>query len=284
MAKAISTGQALFVLSQFAVKEPRTVIYLIPESRDRAFRKRCEAFRIPNDKTKFMARTVSLGPTLQLDDPILLQAVKETKAVVFLDTAVRFMKGADENSAAQNRLLVNDVINFLANGAVCVVLAHHATKTSPNEPMTQENMLRGTSDFAAMCDQIYGIRKDRNLYDNGEGPMELDLVNLKDREQIGELTKIRLAASQKRRGDVAATSIINATGNFRVIDKDTNNQRTVQDLLHIVKGDVLITKKELARGTGMSEYEVEPNVGSAVWPRVKGCTQGAAPWHQDVAV
>jgi len=283
MAKAISTGQPLFGLSQFAVKEPRTVIYLIPESRDRAFRKRCEAFRIPNDKTKFMARTVSLGPTLQLDDPILLQAVKETKAVVFLDTAVRFMKGADENSAAQNRLLVNDVINLLANGAVCVVLAHHATKASPNEPMTQENMLRGTSDFAAMCDQIYGIRKDRNLYDNGEGPMELDLVNLKDREQIGELTKIRLAASQKRRGDVAATSIINATGNFRVIDKDTNNQRTVQDLLHIVKGDVLITKKELARVTGMSEYEVESKLRSAGWHRVKGGTEGASPWHQDVA-
>jgi hypothetical protein len=141
MAKCICTGQPLFGLSQFNVVEPRTVIYLIPESRDRAFRKRCEAFHIPNDKTKFMARTVSLGPTLQLDDPILLQAVKDTKAVVFLDTAVRFMKGADENSAAQNRLLVNDVINLLANGAVCVVLAHHATKASPNEPMTQENML-----------------------------------------------------------------------------------------------------------------------------------------------
>jgi AAA domain-containing protein/primase-like protein/bifunctional DNA primase/polymerase-like protein len=282
MAKAISTGQPLFGLSQFVVKEPRTVIYLIPESRDRAFRKRCEAFRIPNDKEKFMARTVSLGPTLQLDDPILLQAVRDTKAVVFLDTAVRFMKGADENSAAQNRLLVNDVINLLANGAVCVVLAHHATKASPNEPMTQENMLRGTSDFAAMCDQIYGIRKDRNLYGNGEGPMELDLVNLKDREQIGELTKIRLAASQKRRGDAAPTSIINATGNFRVIDKDANHQRTVEDLLHIVKGDVLITKKELARVTGMSEYEVESKLRSTGWHRVKGGTEGASPWHQDV--
>src|SRR5260370_7635990 len=106
----------------------------MPESRDRVLRKRCEAFRIPTDKTKFMARTVSLGPTLQLDDPILLQAVKETKAVVFLDTAVRFMKGADENSAAQNRLLVNDVINLLANGAVCSALAHHAPTPPPHAP------------------------------------------------------------------------------------------------------------------------------------------------------
>src|SRR6266404_4348478 len=284
MAKAISTGQPLFGLSQFAVKEPRTVIYLIPESRDRAFRKRCEAFRIPDDKTKFMARTVSLGPTLQLDDPNLLQAVKDTKAVVFLDTAVRFMKGSDENSAAQNRLLVNDVINLLANGAVCVVLAHHATKASPNEPMTQENMLRGTSDFAAMCDQIYGIRKDRNLYDNGEGPMELDLVNLKDREQIGELTKIRLAASRKGRGEPTPTSIINSTGDFLVVDKEMNRQRSVSDLLAIVKGDVLITVKELARKTAMSEYEVESQLRSANWHRVKGGKEGASPWHQDVGL
>lgn len=283
MAKAICTGEPLFGLSQFAVAEARTVIYLIPESRDRAFRKRCEAFRIPNDKTKFMARTVSLGPTLQLDDPILLQAVKETKAVVFLDTAVRFMKGADENSAAQNRLLVNDVINLLANGAVCVVLAHHATKASPNEPMTQENMLRGTSDFAAMCDQIYGIRKDRNLYDNGEGAMELDLVNLKDREQIGELTKIRLAASRKGVGE-SPTSIINEMGNFQVVDKEMNHQRSVQDLLRVVKQDVLITLKELARVTALSEYEVESMLRSAGWHRVKGGKEGASPWHQDVGL
>jgi len=282
MAKAISTGQPLFGLSQFSVPEPRCVIYLIPESRDRAFRKRCEAFRIPDDKTKFMARTISSGPTLPLDDLNLLQAVKETKAVVILDTAVRFMKGADENSAAQNRLLVNDVITLLANGAVCVVLAHHATKASPNEPMTQENMLRGTSDFAAMCDQIYGIRKDRNLYDNGEGPMELDLVNLKDREQIGELTKIRLAASRKGRGDATPTSIINSTGDFSVVDKEMNRQRSAGDLLAIVKADVLITVKELVRKTGASEYEIESQLRSAGWHRVKGGKEGASPWHQDV--
>jgi hypothetical protein len=194
------------------------------------------------------------------------------------------MKGADENSAAQNRLLVNDVINLLANGAVCVVLAHHATKASPNEPMTQENMLRGTSDFAAMCDQIYGIRKDRNLYDNGDGPLELDLVNLKDREQIGELTKIRLAASRKGKGDESPVSLINEMGNFQVVDKDMNYQRSVQDSLSIVRKDVLITVKELARVTALSEYEVESKLRSASWHRVKGGKEGASPWHQDIGL
>jgi hypothetical protein len=143
-------------------------------------------------------------------------------------------------------------------------------------------MLRGTSDFAAMCDQIYGIRKDRNLYDNGEGPMELDLVNLKDREQIGELTKIRLAASSRLNKGEAPTSVINSTGNFRVVDKDMNRQRSITDLLSIVKGDVLITLKELAKRSAMSEYEVESQLRSAGWHRVKGGKEGASPWHQDI--
>ena len=129
-AKAISTGTPLFGLPEYSVKEARTVIYLIPESRDRAFRKRCEAFRMPTDKMKFMARTISAGVSLELSDPYLLEAVRQTKAVVFLDTASRFMKGMDENAAAQNRQLVNDVISLLAAGAVCVVLIHHATKAA----------------------------------------------------------------------------------------------------------------------------------------------------------
>jgi hypothetical protein len=82
-AKAICTATPLFGLSGFTVEKPRQVIYLIPESRDRAFRKRCEAFRIPDDPTRFICRTTSLGPTLPLNDPYLMQAVRETNAVVF---------------------------------------------------------------------------------------------------------------------------------------------------------------------------------------------------------
>lgn len=78
-AKAISTGTPLFGLLEYPVKEPRTVIYLIPESRDRAFRKRCEAFKMPTDKMKFMARTISAGVSLELGDPYLLEAVRQTK-------------------------------------------------------------------------------------------------------------------------------------------------------------------------------------------------------------
>jgi hypothetical protein len=48
-AKAICLGEPLFGLPEYTVNKPRNVIYLIPESGDRAFRKRGEAFRLPQD-------------------------------------------------------------------------------------------------------------------------------------------------------------------------------------------------------------------------------------------
>jgi KaiC/GvpD/RAD55 family RecA-like ATPase len=285
-AKAICTGTPLFGIPQFYVRQPRTVIYLIPESRDRAFRKRCEAFHLPNDKMKFMARTISAGVSLELSDPRLLEAVRQTKAVVFLDTASRFMKGSDENAAAQNRQLVNDVIALLAAGAVCVILVHHATKAAKanQERMTLENMLRGTSDFGAMCDQAYGIRKDMNLYSNGNGSMELELVSLKDREQIGGLTSIRLAASHKskEKADEFPVSYINETGNFRVVSDSETSRREVLVLEAVVKNEPNIPAKELAVRFNMTEYRVKTQLMKLGWHRVQGGRGGASPWHQDL--
>lgn len=283
MAKAICTGEPLFGLSQFSVPEPRPVIYLIPESRDRAFRKRCESFRIPDDKSKFMCRTTSAGPIMALTDPFLIQAVKELKPVVFLDTAARFMRTNDENSSAQNQALVNEVLAIQQAGAILVVLVHHATKASANEAMTLENMLRGTSDFAAMCDQVYGIKKDLGLYAHGNGPMEIDLASLKDREQIGELTTIRLAASKKTDpGCIIPTfSIIDETGNFHVVCDSETIKRTLDSLLAMVERDPRISIKALAQAVGLSEYSVHIQLNQLGWHRVQGGKGGASPWHND---
>jgi hypothetical protein len=282
-AKAISTGQPLFGLPEFSVKEPRTVIYLIPESRDRAFRKRCEAFQLPKDKMKFMARTISAGVCLELSDPYLLEAVRRTKPVIFLDTASRFMKSTDENAAAQNRMLVNDVISLLAAGAVAVVIVHHATKAARQnqERMSLENMLRGTSDFGAMCDQAYGIRKDMTLYANGSGPMEIDIESLKDRELVGGLTRLRLAASHKNKGELIPISYINETGDFRVVNNTEAIRRNLEALVTLVKGNKSITVEDLATQTGLTAYAVRHELGSLGWHRVQGGPGGASPWHQD---
>jgi bifunctional DNA primase/polymerase-like protein/AAA domain-containing protein len=281
-AKSICTGTPLFGLSGFSVEKPRMVIYLIPESRDRAFRRRLEAFRIPDDPTKFLCRTTSVGKTLELGDPYLMQAVRETNAVVFLDTAARFMRTNDENSAAQNQALVNDVFSLLQAGAVAVVLVHHATKASANEVMTLENMLRGTGDFAAMCDQAYGIRKDRTLYANGNGPMEIQLVSLKDREQTGELTSLLLAASRKSTHSIfPTTSIIDETGNFQVIDKALARTREIDALLTLVKEDPTITAKELAAAVGDKERAVKDKLAKVGWHCAVGGAGGRSPWHKD---
>jgi cold shock CspA family protein len=47
LSKAITLGKPLFGMPEFAVKTPRNVVYLMTESSDRAFRKRCELFGLP---------------------------------------------------------------------------------------------------------------------------------------------------------------------------------------------------------------------------------------------
>jgi len=288
-AKAICTGEPLFNLTQYSVQKPRTVIYLIPESRDRAFRKRCEVFRLPDDATKFLTRTISAGVPLELSDPRLLEAVRQTKGVVFLDTASRFMRTNDENSAAQNRMLVNDVIALLSAGAVCVVLVHHATKDSKKDDLNLENALRGTSDFGAMCDQAYGIRKDEKKYKNGAGPLEIELISLKDREQIGGLTSIRLAATWKeeKRADgihqvTFPVSYINTTGNFRVVSETEAANKQRHDLETLVAAEPNMSAKELATALRTGEYGIKNELQRLGYHRVKGGPDGASPWHKDV--
>jgi len=217
LAKAICTGTPLFNKPEFAVSRAHPVIYLIPETGDRAFRTRCEAFRIP-DSDMFLARTISMGASLQLSSPGLLEAVRKLNPVIFLDTATRFSESRDEKSASENKQLVDDVTQLRAAGAVCVVLLHHATKASKKEEMTLENMLRGTSDLGAMCDTAYGLKKDDFLYRGGGGPLEIDVQNLKPRDIINPAPPFRLAATYKRPGEALPVSHINETGDFRFVD------------------------------------------------------------------
>ena len=149
--------------------------------------------------------------------------------------------------------------------------------------MTQENMLRGTSDLAAMCDQIYGLRKDRALYANGAGPMEIDFVSLKDREQIGQLTSIRLAASRLApSGSITPTiSVIDETGNFEVVSPEGVENKIVARLVGLVTLDPDIPTKELVRISGLTEYTVEKKLKGKGWHRARGGKSGNSPWHQD---
>jgi hypothetical protein len=282
LAKSICLGEPLFGISEYTVKQPRNVIYLIPEVGDKPFRKRGEAFRLPSDD-RFIARTISSGGPLALSDPALMEAVRQMKPVVVLDTASRFLQANDENSAAQNRLLVNDIVSLRAAGAVCVIILHHAKKsqTTKREAMTLDNMLRGTSDFGAMCDQAYGVRMDERIYNRGAGPMEIELVNLKDRERLGGLTSIRLAASYKKPGSVFPTSYIDETGNFRPVDYKESKARDEETLNALVQANTMMTITELAEATGLKPYTVKGTLAKLGWHCVKGGPDGRSPWHKD---
>jgi hypothetical protein len=281
-AKAITLGEPLFGIPEYTVNNPRNVIYLIPESGDRAFRKRGEAFRLPEDD-RFIARTISSGGPLALSDPSLMEAVRQLTPVVILDTASRFLQANDENSAAQNRLLVNDVIALRAAGAIAVIILHHAKKstTEKRETMTLENMLRGTSDFGAMCDQAYGLRVDEHLYNRGAGSMEIELVNLKDRERLGGLTSVRLAASYKRPGAIYPTSYIDETGNFRLVDFKETKARDAQTLNQLVEDNPMMSVNELSDATGIKVYTVRETLRRFGWHVAKGGPEGHSPWHKD---
>jgi hypothetical protein len=282
IAKAITLGENLFGIPEYITKVPRNVIYLVPESGDKAFRTRGEAFRLPPDD-RFIARTISSGASLALSDPYLMEAVRKQQPVIILDTASRFIHGNDENSAAENRLLVNDILALRAEGAVLVIILHHAKKstTENRETMTLENMLRGTSDFGAMCDQAYGIRLDVHLYNRGAGPMELELVNLKDRERLGGLTSIRLAATYKKPGVIFPASYIDETGNFGLVDFRETKDRTRETLNQLVESDPELSIKDLCEATETKAYTVRKMLKGLGWHAVKGGPDGFYPWHQD---
>jgi AAA domain len=267
---------------EYTVKQPRNVIYLIPEVGDKAFRHRGESFRLPQDDT-FLARTISSGVPLALSDPALIEAVRQLKPVVILDTASRFLQANDENSAAQNRLLVNDITTLRAAGAVCVIVLHHAKKLTneKRETMTLENMLRGTSDFGAMCDQAYGIRMDEHLNNRGAGPMEIEVANLKDRERLGGLNSIKLAASYKKPGAIFATSYIDETGNFRPVDYKETKARDEETLNTLVVANPMMTVSDLCEATGIKPYNVKETLRRLGWHMAKGGPHGHSPWHKD---
>jgi hypothetical protein len=240
-----------------------------------------EAFRIPNDEKKFLCRTISSGASLSLDNPLLLEAVKQLKPVVFLDTAIRFSKSGDENSAAANRQLVDDVTELRAAGAVAVVLLHHAKKDSGGaRQMTIENMLRGTGDFAAMCDMAYGIRKNLLLYQSN-GITEIDLVSIKQRDLVNPPLPMRLAASYRKDGMLGTVSHISESGDFVIVGAETAQKRTESQLVMLVSINPHMKMKDLVEATGLTDYAIKKVLDGHGWHAVKGGKDGCSPWHQD---
>jgi hypothetical protein len=266
LAKALTTGQKF--LGRFEVKEPIPVLYLIPESSGGAFRARAEKFKIPNDPKLFLCRTVSQGGTLLMNDPAVIEIVKQLRPVVVLDTAVRFNRGSDENSSNSNKIFVDDSLNLIAAGARGVFGLHHATKASRNEGLTQENSLRGSGDLAAMCDSVYGLKRNETLYNDGSGPLQLQVICLKPRE-FDPPEPFTIAATTKD-ADGKTISFIDTTGDFSLLDvaelMDDLNGRFVS----LVKEDSTLSHNEVAEVLGIKRRRVQTIATRMNYKKVKG--------------
>lgn len=166
MAKALLEESPLFGHELFAVLRPaRRVLYLIPESSLGPFASRLQLFRLQEHirSERLLVRTLSSREQISLDDPRLVKAAEG--ADVFLDTAVRFMDGS-ENDVESARPFANTLFRLLNSGARSITGAHHAPKGFESQDhMTLENILRGSGDIGAMLSTAWGIRQldpDRN--------------------------------------------------------------------------------------------------------------------------
>jgi hypothetical protein len=160
MAKALLNSHKRKLWHQFKVLETASrVLYLIPESGITPFKERLKRFHLYHylKDGRLLVRTLSKGPTPELSDPRILAAAKG--AYVFLDPIIRFEEG-DENDAADNQRLAQDIVALERAGARAVIAAHHSPKSFSKETvMTLENMLRGTGDIGAMVATAWGIKQ-----------------------------------------------------------------------------------------------------------------------------
>jgi AAA domain/Bifunctional DNA primase/polymerase, N-terminal len=284
IARALTTGEPF--LGHFMVPRTVPVIYLIPESGGRAFRKRCEKFEIPKDRNKFLCRTVSEGSTLPLDDTSLLEAVRKMRPVVILDTVIRFSEAEDENAAAQNKKLVDDFIRLRQAGAIAVIGLHHSTKKMRTEGMSLELALRGTGDIAASADAVYGLLRDHMLYNNGEGPNQIQVACLKPRD-FEPPTPFRIASTKRpvvtpEPGMLAGMeSIIDQNHDFQIISRVTQTNDTDKRIEALVTETPEITLKGLKEKTGLSEWDVRKTIERLKYHRGRGGKKGTTHWTKE---
>lgn len=158
-------------------KRADKVVYLIPEVSRSTLKPRLIATKLYDELDKrLFIRTLTKGPTLPLTDPKILREVEG--AHVVCDTAIRFMKAVDENSASEAAAaLSDDCFTLQRAGALTVIPLFHAPKAFVNQTiMSKEAMIRGSGEFGASIATAWGVRK----IDNATTIVHIE--NIKDRD------------------------------------------------------------------------------------------------------
>jgi hypothetical protein len=153
ISKALLAPRGTKLWGLFRVLEPADrVLYLIPESSLPPFSHRLKLFGLYGAAVagdRFFSRTLTKGPAIPLDDHRILAAAKG--AHVFLDTAMRFSEGSENEAGDNARGLAADIFALLGAGARSIIAAHHSPKAfRQDDVITLENVLRGTGDVGAM--------------------------------------------------------------------------------------------------------------------------------------
>jgi hypothetical protein len=273
LAKALITGQPF--LGAFEVPEPQKVLYLIPEVGDRSLRYRLERLRVPLDGERLRVRTLGDG-IMRLNDPLLVEAVREWQPVIFFDTAIRFANAKDENSASENVLLADALFALIKHGARAVVGLHHSPKsTAKADELTLENVLRGTGDLGAMCDAVWGLRHDQG----GQGD------GAEYAEESRNLTRLFVACVKPRDFEpadafrVQGRPYIDERGDFALLTDTTapRDERVAKSAAEIVAADPNISKAALARKTGISRNRLDEVLEPYQW-RWKETSKTSGHW------
>lgn len=152
VAHALVTGEPLFDHFK-VVKKPSRVLYLCPEVSLGPFTDRVKKIGLLDYVGEtFFYRTLSADGTVKLSE----LDEELPGSVVFLDTAIRFLEGK-ENDSGDVRKFADGVFDLLRGGAESVVMLHHSPKES-GEFMTLENAMRGSGDMGAFLACCWGTR------------------------------------------------------------------------------------------------------------------------------
>lgn len=176
VARSLLTGKPLF--GHFKVlKQPTRVLYLVPELTRSSLKQRLQGLGLMDYVgTTLFCRTLNEPGKLWLTDPAL--RVHLPGSVVFLDTAIRFMRG-NENESLSMQLFSDEIFGLLRDGAASVIVLHHSRKTGKDGgELTLDAAMRGSGELAAFLTTCWATRL------NGDHPYDSPsiLKNVKQRD------------------------------------------------------------------------------------------------------
>jgi len=272
VAKALTTKEPLFGF--YPIKEIVPTLYLIPETDESGFKYRMGVIGMTQNPELFRYRTITQGQTLSLTDPLTLAAIKYLHhggkyphVLVIVDTAIRFMAaGTDEKSATDNTL--SNEAEKLRSPEVSadLLFLHHSPKASAKFDMTLENVLRGTGDFGAMADCVFGLQRDDGLFDYGEGPEELDIKNVKTRApETPKPFRVRLKRAPKEGEGDCTISVIKELGTLQYIGDEEVGVGLAAKFTMAVAGNSAISLRSLKSELHISHEKIKKLAKEQGW-------------------